>query len=112
MSRRDEQYPDPSDRDDFERRLNAKLEARRKANEEQKPSGWSQGLKYGSEFIGGVLTGTGLGFIADLAFGSTPWGLFIGMIAGFAAGTLNVVRAAQNLNRDAVPDGSDGADQD
>jgi ATP synthase protein I len=111
MSRRDDQHPDPSKRDDFERRLNAKLEAQKEANAEQKPSGWSQGIKYGSEFIGGVLTGAGLGFLADWFFGTTPWGLFIGVFVGFAAGTLNVVRAAQDLNRDTGPNGSDGADQ-
>lgn len=111
MSRLDDPHPDPSDRDDFERRLNAKLDARRKANAEQKPSGWSQGLKFGSEFVGGVLTGTGLGYVFDLFFSTLPWGLFVGLIIGFAAGTLNVVRAAQDLNSDAGPTGSDGADQ-
>jgi F0F1-type ATP synthase assembly protein I len=47
----------------------------------------------------------------DWLFGTTPWGLFIGVFVGFAAGTLNVVRAAQDLNRDTGPNGSDGADQ-
>jgi ATP synthase protein I len=110
MPRRDNPHPELSDRDDFERRLNAKLEAHRKANAERKPSGWSLGLKYGSEFFGGVITGGGLGFIVDWLFGLSPWGLFIGVILGFAAGTLNVVRAAQSINRDAGSDDPGGAD--
>ena len=110
MPRRDDLHPELSDRDDFERRLNAKLEAHRKANAETKPSGWSLGLKYGSEFFGGVITGGGIGFIVDWLFGISPWGLFVGVLMGFAAGTLNVVRAAQSINRDAETNGSDGAD--
>jgi ATP synthase protein I len=60
--------------------------------------------------IGGVITGGGLGFIVDWLFGLSPWGLFIGVILGFAAGTLNVVRAAQSINRDAGYDDPGGAD--
>ncbi len=111
MPHRDDPHPRLIDEDDFERRLNAKLEARRQANVETKASGWSLGLKYGSEFFGGVITGGGLGFIADWFFGIQPWGLFVGVIVGFAAGTLNVVRAAQSINRDAEASDSDGADR-
>ncbi len=112
MSHRDDPHPDPSDRDDFERRLNAKLAAREEANAERKPSGWSQGLKFGSEFIGGALTGAGLGFFFDWLFDTLPWGLFVGVMLGFAAGTLNVVRAAQDLNGDASSNSDSDANQD
>lgn len=98
MSRRDTPISDLPDRDDFERRLNAKLEARREKEAERGPSGWSIGIRYGSEFAGGVLAGAGLGYLADRFFGWTPWGLLVGVLFGFAAGTLNVVRAAQSVN--------------
>lgn len=108
MSHRDDLIPKLSDREDFERRLNAKLEARRKQSAKRGPTGWGLGLRYGSEFAGGVLAGAGLGFVADYAFGWSPWGLLIGVLLGFAAGTLNVVRAAQSMNTDtASSDGSE-----
>ncbi|MEO1040058.1 MAG: AtpZ/AtpI family protein [Pseudomonadota bacterium] len=101
MSRREEPtFTTPPDPDDFETRLNAKLEARRRAEAEARkgPSGWALGVRYGSEFTGGVIVGGGLGYIADLVFGWTPFGLLVGVCLGFAAGALNVVRAAQSMN--------------
>jgi len=98
MSRRDEFSPDPPDPDDFERRLEAKLEERRAREAGAQPSGWSQGVRYGSEFAGGVLVGAGLGYLADRFLGWSPWGLLAGIILGFAAGSLNVIRAATSMN--------------
>jgi ATP synthase protein I len=98
MSQRDTPDPKLPDRDDFERRLKAKLDARREKEAERGPTGWGLGLRYGSEFAGGVLAGAALGYLADRFFGWSPWGLLIGVILGFAAGTLNVVRAAQSVN--------------
>ncbi|WP_429912744.1 AtpZ/AtpI family protein [Glycocaulis sp.] len=88
--------PDP---DDFEHRLAGKLKARqeREAKENAGPSGWSQGVRYGSEFFGGVLAGTGLGLLADHFFGWSPFGLLAGMILGFAAGAVNIVRAVKSM---------------
>ncbi|MFS2318721.1 AtpZ/AtpI family protein [Maricaulis sp. D1M11] len=67
-------------------------------NEDTPRSAWSVGLRYGSDFFAGVLVGTVLGFGADALFSSAPIGLIAGMFLGFAAGTLNVVRTAQELN--------------
>lgn len=99
MSRRDEPNPDPASNEDFERRLAAKLEERRAKEAGSGPTGWGLGLRYGSEFAGGVIAGAGVGFLADQVFGWTPWGLLVGVLLGFAAGTLNVVRAAQSVSQ-------------
>jgi ATP synthase protein I len=102
MSDRDEPVKQPpDDASDFERRLNAKLEERRarEAKAQAGPSGWASGLRYGSEFLGGVLAGTGLGFIVDHFAGISPWGVLIGTLLGFGAGTLNIVRAVNEVNR-------------
>lgn len=90
--------------DDFERRLEKKLAERRAREpadrgEAPEPTAWRQGIRYGSEFAGGVLAGAGLGYLADRFFGWSPWGLIIGVFLGFAAGALNMVRAAQSVNR-------------
>ena len=55
-------------------------------------------LRYGSDFFAGVLVGAGGGLVIDRLLGWTPWGLIAGLILGFAAGTLNVVRAARDIN--------------
>ncbi|WP_421857592.1 AtpZ/AtpI family protein [Oceanicaulis sp.] len=99
MAHRDEPNQNAPDPHDFEQRLNAKLEARRVKEAETKASGWGQGVRYGTEFAGGVLVGAGLGYLTDQFFNWTPWGLLTGVILGFAAGTLNVVRAAQSMNQ-------------
>lgn len=102
MSHRDEPLqnaPDPYG--DFEKRLKAKLDARRaKEREEElaRNSGWAVGLRYGSEFMAGVLVGIGLGFALDWFLNSAPWGMLVGALLGFAAGTINVVRAAKEVN--------------
>lgn len=102
MSDQDESnHSDPrGDTADFERRLQAKLDARRAEEERRNPSrsGWSIGLRYGSDFFAGVLVGAGGGLVLDRLLGWTPWGLIVGLILGFAAGTLNVVRAARDIN--------------
>lgn len=100
MSHRDELLQNaPNDPGDFEKRLQAKLDARRREEEARaRPAGWATGLRYGSEFMAGVVVGIGLGMIADWFLGSSPWGMLIGTLLGFAAGTLNVVRAAQEVN--------------
>ena len=55
-------------------------------------SGMAQGLKIASEFIGGILVGAAIGYGIDRLFGTTPFGLIVFLLIGFAAGVLNVVR--------------------
>lgn len=47
-----------------------------------------------SEFVAGVLVGAGLGYLLDQFAGTSPWGLIVFLMLGFAAGVLNVLRAA------------------
>ncbi len=56
-------------------------------------SGMAQALKLGSEFVAGVIVGFVIGYTIDKVFGSTPWGMIVFLLLGFAAGTLNVMRA-------------------
>ncbi|MGP1275972.1 MAG: AtpZ/AtpI family protein [Caulobacterales bacterium] len=89
----------PSGPDDFEQRLAEKLKARQaKADKDNAPpAGWSLGLRYGSEFFGGVVAGVFVGLLADHFFGWSPFGLLVGLVLGFAAGALNIVRAAKSM---------------
>ena len=44
--------------------------------------------------VGGVLLGAALGWVLDRWLGSSPWGLIVLVLLGFAGGVLNVMRAA------------------
>ena len=56
--------------------------------------GVAKAFKLSSEFIAGVVAGAGLGFLIDTYAGTTPWGMIIFLLLGFAAGVLNVLRSA------------------
>ena len=88
--------------DDLERRrrdLEASLAARRPDRSKGESAkaggtaGYGQALKLSSEFIAGIVVGVGLGWIIDRMAGTSPWGLVIFLLLGFAAGILNVLRS-------------------
>ena len=64
----------------------------------------SLALRFGGEFGAAILVGALLGYGADYFLHSNPWGLMIGLVLGFAAGVMNVVRTAQAYNRANPPD--------
>lgn len=99
------QGPDGGNRDDLERRgreldeaLAAKQPASRGGNGGRPGpgdlAGFGQALKLSSEFVAGIVVGAGLGWLIDKAAGTSPWGLIIFLLLGFAAGVLNVLRSA------------------
>ena len=53
----------------------------------------------GTELVAAVVVGTIIGFILDNWFGTKPI-LIIIFFIGFAAGILNVVRTAKNMQKD------------
>lgn len=60
-------------------------------------SGIAQAWRLSSEFVAGVLVGTGLGWAIDWFFGTQPWGLIIFVLLGFAAAVVNVMRASGQM---------------
>jgi ATP synthase protein I len=61
----------------------------------QDQSAYGAAFKFAAELIVGVAVGGGLGWFLDKQFGTAPWLMVVLVILGFAAGLLNVVRAAQ-----------------
>ena len=57
-------------------------------------SGIAQAFRLSSEFIAGVVVGAGIGYLVDTFFGTSPWGMIVFFLLGFAAAILNVLRAA------------------
>jgi ATP synthase protein I len=58
------------------------------------PSAMARGFRLSTELVAGVLVGAALGWLLDRWLGISPWGLIVFLLAGFAAGVLNVMRAA------------------
>jgi ATP synthase protein I len=58
------------------------------------PSAIARGFRLSTEFVAGVLVGAGIGWLLDKWLGTSPWGMIVFLLLGFAAGVLNVMRAA------------------
>ncbi|ETR77188.1 FoF1 ATP synthase subunit I [Afipia sp. P52-10] len=79
------------------------LEEQRAGNEEQatraKASAMAIGLRLSTELVAGVLVGALLGWGFDRFLSTSPWGLMIFLMVGFAAGVMNVMRSAGVIAR-------------
>ena len=84
---------------DLERRLD-ESHAAREANAPS-PGGpplqgkaYALALRLGADFVAGVVVGGAIGWGIDRLFGTSPWGLIVFLLLGFAAGILSVLRTA------------------
>jgi ATP synthase protein I len=66
-------------------------------------SGLARGMRIGTEFVAAIMVGTGIGYLIDLGLGSSPWGMLILLMVGFAAGILNVIRVVTEMNAASPP---------
>ena len=57
-------------------------------------SAMARGFRLSSELVAGVLVGGVIGWALDKALGISPWWFIVFLLLGFAAGVLNVMRAA------------------
>ncbi len=84
-------------REGFDERLK-RLEAERglseaKVAEKASKSGLNQGMRAGTDLVGGVLFGIGVGYGLDRWLDTKPWCLIIFFFLGTVAGFLNVYRS-------------------
>ena len=100
-----------ADKPGTDERLGRLSEALDQAREKSAPTksqrtssvrGYGQAMRLSSEFIAGILVGAALGWAVDQLFGISPWGLIVFLILGFAAGVLNLLRAAKMVDDPAV----------
>ncbi|CAN7568438.1 AtpZ/AtpI family protein [Phenylobacterium sp. LjRoot225] len=100
--------PPDETREETIRRLQQRagaLEAR--ANPEPRDLG-SHAAGYGYRLlgllIGGVFVGLGFGFAIDAIAGTKPWGLIIGVLAGFGVSLWMTIRSAKAMAAEAAQD--------
>lgn len=66
-------------------------------------AGLAQAFRFATELIVGLGVGWFIGNALDGVFGTAPWLMIAFLFIGFAAGMLNVVRAAQRTQRKGPP---------
>src|SRR4051812_19012624 len=67
------------------------------------PSAIARGFRLSAELVAGVLVGAAIGWLLDRALGISPWGMIVFLLLGFAAGVLNVMRAAGLTQTTKIP---------
>lgn len=92
---------DDADLERRRRELDARLAVRRPAKKDEAGggntgamAGMGKALRMSSEFIAGIAVGAAIGWFIDRTLGTSPWGLIVFLLLGFAAGVMNVLRSA------------------
>ncbi|MAJ85536.1 MAG: hypothetical protein CL687_01005 [Candidatus Pelagibacter sp.] len=87
---------------DFKTRLeieNEKMKSKDHENKENRGLFFGNAFRLGTELVAAVVVGTIIGFILDNWFDTKPVFILIFFFVGFAAGILNVVRTAKNMQK-------------
>ena len=88
--------------EDFKTRLKiakSKIKNQFENDKEKRGSFMGNAFKLGTELVAAVLVGTIIGFILDTWFDTKPWLIIIFFFLGAAAGMLNVIRAANRMQK-------------
>ena len=88
--------------EDFKTRLKiakSKIKNQYENDKEKRGSFMGNAFKLGTELVAAVLVGTIIGFILDTWFDTKPWLIIIFFFLGAAAGMLNVIRAANRMQK-------------
>lgn len=94
----------PEDRLDNLRSRVAKARSETSSTSQPPDSAASMAFRFGGEFGAAILVGALLGYGVDFFIHTSPWGLVAGLVLGFAAGVVNIVRVASAYNKANPPD--------
>ena len=89
--------------EDFKTRLKiakSKIKKQLDNDNEKRGSFMGSAFKLGTELVAAVAVGTLIGFILDTLFDTKPWLIIIFFFLGAAAGMLNVIRAANRMQKE------------
>ena len=89
--------------EDFKTRLKiakSKIKKTMDGDVEKRGSFMGSAFKLGTELVAAVAVGTIIGFILDSWFDTKPWLIIIFFFLGAAAGMLNVIRAANKMQKE------------
>ena len=89
--------------EDFKTRLKiakSKIKKQLADDNEKRGSFMGSAFKLGTELVAAVAVGTIIGFILDTLFDTKPWLIIIFFFLGAAAGMLNVIRAANRMQKE------------
>ena len=87
--------------EDFKTRLKiAKSKIKKQLDNEKRGTFMGSAFKLGTELVAAVAVGTIIGFILDTLFDTKPWLIIIFFFLGAAAGMLNVIRAANRMQKE------------
>ena len=89
--------------EDFKTRLKiAKSKIKKQLDNDNEKRGAFMGsaFKLGTELVAAVAVGTIIGFILDTLFDTKPWLIIIFFFLGAAAGMLNVIRTASQMQKE------------
>ena len=89
--------------EDFKTRLKiakSKIKKQLDNDNEKRGSFMGSAFKLGTELVAAVAVGTIIGFILDTLFDTKPWLIIIFFFLGAAAGIMNVIRAANRMQKE------------
>ena len=69
-------------------------QAEARSGSKSDPSALARGFRLSTELVAGVLVGAFIGWALDKWLGISPGGMIVFLLLGFAAGVINVMRAA------------------
>lgn len=84
--------------EDFEERLRRAREGQRQEEPQAAPSLLGLAFRLATELVVAVAVGFALGWLLDRWLGTTPWLMLVFFALGSAAGFVNVVRTARQMN--------------
>jgi ATP synthase protein I len=89
--------------EDFKTRLKiakSKIRKQVQSDSEKRGSFMGSAFKLGTELVAAVAVGTIIGFILDSWFDTKPWLIIIFFFLGAASGMLNVIRTANQMQKE------------
>jgi ATP synthase protein I len=104
--------PDPDELRALGQRLDEVRRQKEPRPQQAPPSTLGVAGRFATEFVVAVVVGGGLGWLLDRFLGTRPIFLLVMFVLGAAAGILNVMRAARELNARAAGAGPAGSQDD